>query len=344
MDYTFNKNAYFISGLEFRNSQLQGNYLTSAVTNNLQDSGTIVGVTSGGNQYNVNDIGAYVQGTYRLKGGFGLTLGGRVDNNKINKSGGYGTEFSPRIVLDYSNKTFVIKTIYSRGIMNVSNFTKFSATGFRIPNPTLRTESIDNFELSFNKQFSKFLSSDIDFYYSKPKDVVGSVNVAGGKQQNQNIGSFKIFGIQHNLNYVNKEFKATFNYTYCSPVQTKSETGIVNNTVADIADHHYNLILNYLFIKHINVNWRTNYVGTKRAGLNTTVPTNPESIFNPYTVSSLTIGLFDLVKNTKITIVCNNIFDKTYYSPGPRVADGITNPSKVLQMQRNFMLRLVYEL
>ncbi len=344
MDYTFNKNAYFISGLEFRNSQLQGNYLTSAVTNNLQDSGTIVGVTSGGNQYNVNDIGAYIQGTYRLKGGFGLTLGGRVDNNKINKSGGYGTEFSPRIVLDYSNKTFVIKTIYSRGIMNVSNFTKFSATGFRIPNPTLRTESIDNFELSFNKQFSKFLSSDIDFYYSKPKDVVGSVNIPGGKQQNQNIGSFKIFGIQHNLNYVNKEFKATFNYTYCSPVQTKSETGIVNNTVADIADHHYNLILNYLFIKHINVNWRSNYVGTKRAGLNTTVPTNPESIFNPYTVSSLTIGLFDLVKNTKITIVCNNIFDKTYYSPGPRVADGITNPSKVLQMQRNFMLRLVYEL
>lgn len=343
MDYTLNKNVYFITGLEYRNSQLQGNYLTSAVTTNLQDSGTIVGVTSGGNQYNVNDLGAFIQGTYRLKSGFGLTLGGRVDNDKINKSGGYGTEFSPRIVFDYSNKTFVIKTIYSRGIMNVSNFTKFSASGTRIPNPTLRTESIDNFELSINKQFSKFLSSDIDFYYSTPHDVVGYVNIAGGKQQNQNIGNFKIFGIQHNLNYVNKDFKASFNYTYCSPKQTKSEIGIVNNRVADIADHHFNLILNYLFVNHINVNWRTNYVGTKYAGLGTTVPTNPELSFDPYSVSSLSLGLFDLVKNTKISIVCNNIFDKTYYSPGPRVADGVTNPSKVLQMQRNYMIRLVYD-
>jgi outer membrane receptor for ferrienterochelin and colicin len=84
-------------------------------------------------------------------------------------------------------------------------------------------------------------------------------------------------------------------------------------------------------------------VGTKKAGLNTTVPSNPESTFDPYTVSSLTLGLFDLVKNTKITLVCNNVFDKTYYSPGPRVADGINNPSKILQMQRNYMLRLVYD-
>jgi len=37
------------------------------------------------------------------------------------------------------------------------------------------------------------------------------------------------------------------------------------------------------------------------------------------------------------------LFDKTYYNPGPRVADGITNPTKVLQMQRNFMIRLNYE-
>jgi outer membrane cobalamin receptor len=226
--------------------------------------------------------------------------------------------------------------------MNVSNFTKFSSTAIRIPNPTLKTESIDNFELSFNKQFSKYISADIDFYYSLPQDVVGLVNVAGGKQQNQNIGNFEIFGIQHNLNYVNKDFKAIFNYTYCSPRQTKSETGIVNNTVADIAENQFNLILNYLFFKHINLNVRTNYVGTKKAGPNTTVPTNLET-FDPYMISNLSLGLFNIVKNTKLNLVCNNIFDKTYYSPGPRVADGITNPSKVLQMKRNFMLRFIYD-
>lgn len=342
MNYTLNKYIYFISGMEFRNSQLQGNYLTSTTTTNLQDSGTIVGVTTGGNQYNVNDFGVFAQGAYRSKKGFGITLGARIDNNKINKSGGFGTEFSPRIVFDYSTKTFVIKTIYSRGIMNVSNFTKFSAAGTRIPNPTLKTESIDNFEITVNKQISKNLSADIDFYYSLPRDVVGLVNIAGGKQQNQNIGNFEIFGIQQNIYYVNKDFKATFNYTYCVPKQTQSETGKVNNTVADIADNNFNLILNYLFVKHININLRTNYVGTKKAGPNTTVPTNLET-FNPYMISNLTIGLFDIIKNTKLSLVCNNIFDKTYYSPGPRIADGITNPSKVLQMKRNFMLRFIYD-
>ena len=342
MNYSLNKYVNFISGIEFRNSQLQGNYLTSTTTTNLQDSGTIVGVSSGGNQYDINDFGIFAQGTYRSKGGFGATIGARVDNNKINKSGGFGTEFSPRIVFDYSTKEIVIKVIYSRGIMNVSNFTKFSSTAIRIPNPTLKTESIDNFELSFNKQFSKYISADIDFYYSLPQDVVGLVNVAGGKQQNQNIGNFEIFGIQHNLNYVNKDFKAIFNYTYCSPRQTKSETGIVNNTVADIAENQFNLILNYLFFKHINLNVRTNYVGTKKAGPNTTVPTNLET-FDPYMISNLSLGLFNIVKNTKLNLVCNNIFDKTYYSPGPRVADGITNPSKVLQMKRNFMLRFIYD-
>jgi len=343
MNYTFNKYLSFISGIEFRNSQLQGNYLTSATTTNLQDSGTIANVSVGGNQYDVNDIGVFAQGAYRSKNGFGITLGARLDNDRINKSGGFGTEISPRVVFDYSNKTFVIKTIYSRGIMNVSNFTKFSASGTRIPNPYLKTESIDNFEISLNKQISRSISADIDFYYSIPHDVVGTVNVAGGKQQNQNIGTYEIFGIQQNLNYINKNFKATFNYTYCDPRQTVNDSGqSVNYKVADIADHHFNLILNYLFIKHINLNIRTNYVGTKKVGPNTSVPTNLET-FNPYVISNVTLGLFDIVKNTKLNFVCNNIFDKTYYSPGPRVADGITNPSKVLQMGRNFMLRFIYE-
>lgn len=354
LNYNLNKNVYFVSGFEFRNTQLPGNYLTSPYTDNLQDSGTIVGVTSsakgtalstiytGGNQYDVTDFGAYAQGTYRTKNGFGVTLGARVDNNKVNKSGGYGTEFSPRFVLDYATPTFVIRGIYSHGIMNVSNYTKIGTTSTRVPNLSLKTEEIDNFELSINKQFNKALSADIDFYYSLPNNVVGVVDLAGGKQQYQNIGNFEVFGIQHNLNYVNKNFKATFNYTYCSPTQTKSEAGNISKTVADIADHHYNLIVNYLLLKHFNFNLRTNYVGVKKVGPTTTVFSNPAT-FNPYTVSNLTIGLFNVIKNTKVSLVCNNIFDKTYYSPGPRAADGVTNPSTVLQMQRNFMIRINYE-
>jgi outer membrane receptor protein involved in Fe transport len=76
--------------------------------------------------------------------------------------------------------------------------------------------------------------------------------------------------------------------------------------------------------------------------LNTTVPGNLET-FEPYTITNFTLGLFDFIKNTKVSLVCNNILDKAYYSPGPILANGINNPSTILQMGRNYMIRLNYE-
>ncbi len=339
--YNWNKYLYLISGIELRHSQLQGNYLTSS-TSNPQDSGIAVGFTQGGNQFDVNDLGVYSQGGYRTKNGFGITLGVRMDKNTIRKHGGFGTEFSPRFVVDYSTKTFVIKAIYSRGIVNVSNFTKFSAAANRIPNPTLGTESINNFELSFNKQFSKSLSADIDFYFSTIQDVVGTVTLSSGLLQNQNIGRFKIFGIQGNLNYTSGNFKAVLNYSYASPKQTKNEKGDVDLMVGDIANHHVNAVFNYLLAKHVNINFRTNYVGAKSTGVNTTVPTNL-NVFNGYTISSLTLGMVNVLKNATVQVVINNLFDKNYYSPGVRLADGINNPSQVLQMGRNIMARINFD-
>ena len=340
--YTWNNNLYLISGIEYRNSQIPGDFLTSTTNSNPKLNGTVPNLKTGDNQYNINDIGVYFQGSYRTKSGFGYTLGGRLDNDKINNSSGFGTEFSPRVVIDYANKTFVIKTIYSRGIFNVSNSTKFATTASRIANPNLKTQSIDNFELTLNKQINKIISADIEFYLSQIHDVVSTINISSSQQQNQNIGEFKIFGIQQNINYVNKNLKATFNYTYSAPYQTKNEVGVVNNLVGDIADHQMNLILNYLPIKGVNLNLRTNYVGKRSTGPNTTIPNNVE-IFNPYSVTNFTLGLFDIVKNTKISLVCNNIFNKVYYTPGPRLADGINNPSSIFQMQRNYMIRLNYE-
>jgi hypothetical protein len=72
--YTPNKYFYLNSGVELRNSQLQGYYLTSTTSSTPQNDGTTPS-TTGGNQYNVNDIGIYSQGNYRTKFGLGITLG-----------------------------------------------------------------------------------------------------------------------------------------------------------------------------------------------------------------------------------------------------------------------------
>ena len=52
---------------------------------------------------------------------------------------------------------------------------------------------------------------------------------------------------------------------------------------------------------------------------------------------------FNIINNLNVQLVCNNIFSKTYFSPGIRLADGFSNPSEILQMGRNWMFRINYD-
>lgn len=343
--YTPTQNLYIIGGVEYRSSQLQGNYLNSTNILTPEENGTAnTGTVLGGNQYNLNDWGVYAQSNYRFAKYFGITAGFRMDHNVIRQNGGFGTELSPRFVVDFAKKDWVIKAIYSRGIENVSNFTKFGVASGRIPNPTLKTESIKNFELAISKKINRYLTVDAQAYESLVDDVVGVRTLSATTSQNQNLGRFKIFGVQANLTYTKKNLSVTANYTYTNPKQTTDDTGKegVDLQVADIADHHINLIANYLFFKKLNLNIRANYVGVKRAGVGTSVPNNPETSFPAYTIMNATIG-YEVIKGGTIQLVCNNALDKYYFNPAGRAADGISTPSSLLQPGRNFFIKLNYE-
>jgi len=343
--YTPSQNLYIIGGLEYRSSQLQGNYLNTTNILTPEENGTAnTGTILGGNQYNLNDIGVYAQANYRFLKYFGVTGGLRVDKNTIRHNGGFGTEVSPRFVLDFAKSDWVLKAIYSRGIENVSNFTKFGVASGRIPNPTLGTESIKNFEFSASRKIGKYITADVDFYESLINDVVGVKTLSPTSSQNQNLGKFKIFGIQANATYARKNLSLTANYTYTKPKQTTDDTGKedVDLTVADIADHHVNVIANYIFFKKLNINVRGNYVGTKRAGIGTTVAANPETTFPAYAIVNAAIG-YEVIKGASIQLVCNNALDKIYFNPAGRAADGVSTPSSLLQPGRNFFIKLNYE-
>ncbi len=341
--YTPSTNFYLVTGIEYRNSQLQGNYLNSTNTPIPEEVGVFAGIQAGGNQFDVDDIGVYAQGSYRFSKYWGITAGTRVDNNNIRQNGGYGTELSPRFVLDYIRKDWVAKIIYSRGVENVSNFTKFSTSGTRIPNPTLGTESIKNFELSVSKKINKYLSVDVDFYESIIHNVVGERKLSATVTQNQNVGQFNIFGVQSNLAYKNKGISIDLNYTYANPKQTQDDNeNKVDLRVGDISTHHINGIINYLFFNKLNVNFRTNYMSGRPVGVGTTVPANPEN-FPGYFISNTAIGLVNVLKNATLQLVCNNLFDRKYFHPGVRTADGIATPSSILQPGRNIFIKLNYE-
>jgi outer membrane receptor for ferrienterochelin and colicins len=344
----YNPGRYFYlnSGVELRNSQLQGYYLTSTTSSNPQNDGRTPN-TPGGNEYNVNDVGIYSQGNYRTKFGLGITLGARLDYNQIRKSEGLGYHLSPRFVIDYTLHNFIFKGIISHGIANVSNFTKFDDVNVA-PNPGLKPETIYNYELSVAGKISDAFSADIDFYYSYVKDVVSAV-LGGRVMQNQNIGEFKIKGIQSNIYFKspNKKWQATLNYAFTDPYQTKSVDTLnkvtdVDLKVSDIASHKINGILNVVVLKKFNVNFRGNYLSTKKNSLETSVPNN-QLLFDGYFIGNAAISATNLLKGITLQFTCNNIFNKTYYSPGIRTAGGVRVPNEILQMRRNFFLKLNYE-
>jgi outer membrane receptor for ferrienterochelin and colicin len=343
MLYTPTAKFYMLAGIEYRNSQLQGNYLNSINVVTPEEQGTFSGDARGGNQFALNDYGVYVQANQRFAKNFGITAGVRVDNNRIRQNGGFGTEVSPRLVVDYGAKGWVVKAIYSRGIMNVSNFTKFSTAGGRIPNPNLSTETINNFEAFISKKLSDNFEIDANIYEQIITNVVGVRALPNNTSQNQNLGEFQIFGIQGNLTYKHRNFNVTLNYAYTDPKQTKNDSGQnANLRVADIADYRINIIANYLAFKKLNINIRSNIVGARPAGVGTSVPLN-NAQFPAVTLMNAAVTYQHIIPGVSIQVAVNNVFDKVFFHNGVRAADGINAPNALLQPGRNFFIRMNYD-
>ena len=334
-----------VSGLEVRNSTLQGAYYTS-LTPTPQDSAQIIPSPKGGNEFNAWDVGVYTQGTLQAFRKFKFTFGLRYDFNKVRNNDGFGSELSPRVAIVYSPGKFTFKAIYSRGIMNVSNWTKYSAAGNRIPNPSLKTENIQNFEISGGFRLNKAFHADLTIYRNYIYNVVGTVNLPGnsGLVQNQNIGEFQITGVQADVTYQIETFSAYFNYTFCDPRQTYSETGPVDNRVGDISSNQFNLGADKVFFHQLDLNLRLNFVGNRLTGQGTSVPLNT-SVFPATAILNGVIGYSNnkIVPGLDLQVICNNILNTTYYDPGTKAADGVNSPSSILQRGRHFLIKLSYD-
>ncbi|HEY4798884.1 MAG TPA: TonB-dependent receptor [Bacteroidia bacterium] len=88
--------------------------------------------------------------------------------------------------------------------------------GTAIPNPDLKPETSDNYELNYTGKFCNKLSFYTAGFYSKITDVIMNIsNVQPGKSQMQNLGSAEYLGAEAQLNYnILKNLKAGVNYTY----------------------------------------------------------------------------------------------------------------------------------
>jgi len=258
-----NERLQFMSGLEFRFSQQFGDYLyyldfpreqkiLDGSNTNAQDKGSTVNPDGGGNIYSIFDIGLYFSGTYQLiPSRLQLSFGNRIDNNTIRSSGGFGTEFTPRLALILLGKEVSAKMVLSRGIQNVSLFQRYSTGNSRKPNPNLETEKVYYLDASLNGvHFDQRLRWNLMAYNFFVSDAVASVSINERPftNQNQNVGLYHVFGTMFDVQHVfpDKKWSVFFNHSLTFPYQEPS-LALRNKRlrIADISTHKANAGITY---------------------------------------------------------------------------------------------------
>jgi len=346
-----------VAGFEMRFSSMQGDY-TFSKHNDAEETGAPLTNVPGGNQFFSQDLGVYAQAGIGFIRNFNFTLGLRYDYNHIRENQGYGHTLNPRLAVVYMPGSFVFKAIYAEAFKDANNREKYStAPGKReLPNPGLLPEKVSNVEFAIGKNLAKNMFANVVFYRSNYSNIIQEVQVlrddGSYTNQNQATGSAEVNGVNAFFDWNWKSFSFNANYTFTLPyvLQPKDSEGnpLIDPNgnpynklrISDIADHQVNLVVNYLFRKKINLNMRMNWVGKRITGVDTTVPTNPET-FNPYAVFHAAVS-YTLPKwGFKLQFAVFNLFDTTYFSPGLDAASGVL-ASKLIQNGRNMHLSLHY--
>lgn len=356
------KKVKISTGVDFRSTLTQGDYQiymdfeTEAESakkykdqqNNIalaREKGIVENQTEGSNMFSIIDVGVFNQITVSLGEKFHLSGGNRIDYNQIRQSGGYGIALSPRVSAIFNTKHTTLKLNYSKGLQNVSQWTKYSTGGGREPNPNLETESIDFINLEYIGRIgSGNISWEINGFGYQIKDAVAS-GVIDEIRKNYNAGKYRNVGIMSGFNFtsISKDWKIQINHTFFKPELISSTLTELEKPLrlGDIASHRINFSVtrkNHIGKFHNVLNLRANYVSERPIGPETTqnqnIGVNGLGIIPAYLLVNGNIGFkhqslpFLRLDLSVENLLDRNVLDKIntqYFHPGPREASGTFN-------------------
>lgn len=329
------------SGIEFRNSIIQGNYITST-SPFPEETGAPAGVLNGGNNFRTFDLGIFSQVTYRYGDHLKLVGGVRVDNNRVRRQGGYGTVVNPRLAAVYTFGDFVFKAIYAEAFKDASYLQKYSTTATRrLNNPNLKPEKVKNLEFSVYYRLSKEMVFSVAGYRANYSNAVGSApaRMPDGTltTQFQALGKQRIWGIQAEGSYQSERLSIWGNATYTNPINLDSL-----QRISDIADLMVNMGSNYQITSNWIVNLTGNYVSARKTGKGTFNSQNPNQRFAPYLIFNTAVTYQNIVNGLSVQLTVNNILDTEYFVPGIREANNITTAARFPQERRNISVGVLF--
>jgi len=137
--------------------------------------------------------GVFGDAEYQVAQGLSLTAGGRLDYIQR-----VGLTASPRLAaVATPTKEDTFKALYGRAFRAPTLFEMFYfMPDANTPNPTLRPEVVDNFELIWERRFQNGWQTTVDGYFSKTSNAIQSIALADGSLQAQNVGIVWAHGIE----------------------------------------------------------------------------------------------------------------------------------------------------
>ncbi len=341
-----------IGGIDLRRSSIEGDLVDSPLKVTRDHT----------------DLAAYVQASYKPHKAWKLVAGGRLDHNEIHgrpDEEGFGALFNSRLAAVYTpgSGRSVYKAIYSEAFKDPSDGEKFSTLPFvrEFPSDGLRPERVRNFELAGDWQPAPGLSVGLAAYQAHYRDLVGVREITrcqeGTSQcqasgQLQNIGEALIRGVQAQFQYRQGRRELFANYTFTDPYQTdprdlaggplldSSGQAIDRLRIGDIASHRLNAGIDVFWSPRFSSDLRVSYVGPRKTGAGTTVPTNPFTRIDPYVLTHTTLSYRLPLRGSTLQLIVDNLFDVEVYHPGVGEA-GIGFAERIPQPGRRIYLRLL---
>lgn len=343
-----------IGGLDLRRSALQA-----------EESPNVLRATR-----DHTDLAAYLQAAYRPRKTLKLVAGGRLDYNEINNhpdNEGFGGLFNSRLVAVYTPGAgrSAYKAIYSEAFKDPSDGEKFSLLPFvrEFPSDGLEPERVRNFELGGDWQPAPGLSLGLAVYQAHYRELVGLRQITRCEDESnpetcktsgqyQNLGKAIIRGAQAQFQYQRGRRTLFGNYTFADPQQTNpsdpfgqplvSPSGqkVDRLRIGDIASHHLNVGLDVFWSPKLISDLRVSYVGARKTGIRTTVPTNPFDQVDAYVLTNTTLSYRLPSRGATLQLIVDNLFDVEVYHPGVAEA-GFGFASRIPQPGRRIYLRLL---
>jgi len=232
---------------------------------------------------------------------------------RYDHSSEYGSVLNPRLALIYKpqQQRLALKFLYGTAFRQPSIFELESE--FR-GNENLTPEEIQTFEIEARSQVTSQFSLKTNLFYSIVTDFVGKVEdlTKPSLERFENLqGETLIRGASLEADYRPSEVTYFFaNYTF---TQGRGEDEPWD-TIVQTARSKFNAGVNRQWPERsLNVNFRLNYVGKRRAQpTNLWVQNNVGKDAPSYLKSHLVVGYTGLA-NVDVQVIVKNLFDEQYY-------------------------------